>query len=116
MYFEFGEEWRKLESRTVHFRWGSQLVVVMCISGGSQADGGECGHTCGDKVGTRAEVVMSKIESWLRPGDNGRRPQSELHGAESFDEDHRPTALWTSPKRPRCGSSFFRRLGFENPT
>ena len=114
MYFEW---WRKLESRRTDCRWGSQMVVVMCISGGSQADGGECGHTYGDNVGTGAEAVMSEIESWLKPGRKGRRPPSKLNGAESFDEDHGPAALGTSPKRSPCGSSFFRSISFgRNPT
>ena len=39
---------------------------------------------------------MRKIVSSLLLGGNGRRPQSKLDGAESFDQDHRPAALWFS--------------------
>ena len=44
-------------------RWAFRLVVGTCISGVSQPYGGQRGHTCGDSGGTRAEAVMSKIES-----------------------------------------------------
>ena len=71
---------------------------------------------CGDNAGTRWEVVMSKIESWLWAGGSGWRSQSELRGSESFDQDHGAAALRTSPKGPWCASAFSRRLSFEKPT
>ena len=49
----------------MYCRWAFRLVVGTCISGVSELHAGQRGHTCGDSVATRAEAVMSKIESWL---------------------------------------------------
>src|ERR1700693_2151675 len=116
MYFEIREESRKRALGRVYCRATFPLVVGRCISGILEPHGGERGHTCGDNAGTRWEVVMSKIESSLQAGGSGWRSQSELRGAESFDQDHGPAALGTSPKRPWWASAFSRRLSFENPT
>ncbi len=115
MYFELRIEWRKLTTGAMYCRWAFGLVAGKCISRVSEPHGEQCGHTCVDSAGVRAEAVMSKIESWLEPIGNGRRPPSKLHGAESFDKDHGPAALGTSPERPWCAGAFFRGLGFEEP-
>jgi len=65
MYFEFREVWRRVAIGRTYCRWVFRLVVGTCISEGSQPHGGRRGHTCGDSAETGAEVVMSKIESWL---------------------------------------------------
>jgi len=63
MYFEFRKEWRKLAIERMYCRWAFGVVVGTCISGVFQPQGGQRGHTCGDSVGTSAQLVRCRLRS-----------------------------------------------------
>jgi hypothetical protein len=65
MYFEIREELRKPALGRVYLPMDVSTRCREVYFRHLQPHGGERGHTCGDNAGTRWEVVMSKIESWL---------------------------------------------------
>ncbi len=59
---------------------------------------------------------MRKIVSCVLCGEGWRRPQSKLSGAEAFDQDHRATALRTSPELSWRRANFFFMTRFRPDT